>query len=123
MFQWKVSPEQAFQALVKNYGEAIEAEIVRYADSLTDEIAEWMRTEARWTDRTGDARAGLYSDVIHSVRKSVTILFSHGPTIGYSVFLEAHPYYGIIADAIDHWGPVVFRGVQEIVEKGKKGRR
>lgn len=118
-FSWTVTPEQAFIPLYALYAERIESEIVALANGLTDEIADYMKAEARWTDRTGNARAGLYSDVIHVARQSVTILASHGPAIPYAIYLEtvSAGRFGIIADTIDWWGPRVFHEVQAIMAR------
>ena len=120
---WIVRPEQAWGDYAEAFADAVEAQIVALAEGLTDEITQWMKENARWTDRTGEARANLYSDVIHVVRTSVTILMSHGPTIEYSVWLELHPYYGILGDAVDHFAPLVFRRTREILHKVSAARR
>lgn len=122
-FAWTVSPEEALVPLVDAYAEAIEREIVALADGMTDEITSYMKTEARWTDRTGEARANLYSDVIHVARQSVTIIVRHGPTIHYGIYLEtvSGGRFGIIADTVDWFGPLLFYRVREIVQKVRAG--
>lgn len=115
-FRWNIPPEQYLPALTKNYAEALEADILRLADSLTDQIADWMRAEARWQDRTGNARAALYADVLHVARQSVTILVSHGPAIDYSVYLETSRF-GVISDTVDNFGPLVFNRMRELIAK------
>jgi hypothetical protein len=118
-FSWQVTPEQAWIPVYAIYAQRIEDEIVAMANGLTDEIADWMKAEARWTDRTGDARAALYSDVIHAARQSVAILASHGPAISYAEALEtvSGGRFGIIADTIDNFGPRVFHEVQAILAR------
>jgi len=121
---WTIRPDEAWGGLVEARVTQIESEIVRFAEALTDEIAAYMRAEARWEDRTGDARAGLYADVIHVAQQSVTILMSHGPTIWYSHYLEAvrGGFYGVLPDTVDHYMPVIFREVQRIVRGESPGR-
>lgn len=118
-FSWTVTPEAAWLPLYAIYAQRIEDEIVAMANGLTDEIADWMKAEARWTDRTGQTREALYSDVIHVARVSVAILASHGPTITWAEALEtvSGGRFGIIADTIDWWGPRVFHEVQAIMAR------
>jgi hypothetical protein len=118
---WQATPEEAWGQMVEAQVAAIERDIVAFINGLLDDIEAWMKAEARWTDRTGDARANLYSDIIHVANESVTVLVSHGPAINYALFLELNPRYAIIADTIDHWAPVVFQGVQEIVRRHTGG--
>lgn len=114
---WTVRPDEAWGQLAEREIRQIEAEIVRLVDGLTDNAASWMRAEARWVDRTGDARASLYADLIHDTGRTVSMLLSHGPTIHYAHFLEANPRYAILGDAVDWFAPVLFRGVQDIVRR------
>lgn len=114
---WNIRPEEAWAALVQGRADAIEADIVALVDSLTDEVAEWMRANHRWQNRTGDAEAGLYSDIEHTIHQSVYLLLSHGPAIEYAWFLEANPRYAVLGDAADQFWPVLLRGVQAILRR------
>lgn len=114
---WSRTPADAWAELARVEAAAIESEVAQFADSLTDQITAWMRQEARWNDVTGEARAGLYSDVIHMARQSVSILMSYGPTTLYDVHLEANPRTSLLGDATDYWAPVIYRGAQEIAKR------
>lgn len=116
-FQWIITPEDPWAQLAQQQVDAIEADLVRLIDELTDEVAGWMRANARWQDRTGDARAGLWADVEHVTRQTVYLLMSHDVTLNYTWFLEyAHRgRFAILADAADHFWPVLWRGAQRIV--------
>lgn len=47
----------------------------------------WMRTNAKWTDRTTNARNGLFGDVEHAEGSdSWTLVLSH--TVSYGIWLE-----------------------------------
>lgn len=118
---WSRTPALAWSELARREADAIESEVVQFADSLTDQITAWMRQEARWNDVTGEARAGLYSDVIHTARQSVAILMSYGPTTFYDVYLEASPRTSLLGDVVDYWAPVIYRGAQEIARRHGRG--
>lgn len=116
---WNIDPGAYFAAITRQRADDIEADIVAFVDGMTDEVAAWMRDNARWTDRTGEARQGLYADIEHVVRRSVHLLMSHGPTIEYAVWLEwAHAgRFSILPDAVDNFAPVLYRGVLEILRR------
>lgn len=120
---WRVTPEKAWGDVTEAQVNQAQAEIVAFCNSLTGEIAAWMKEEARWTDRTGDARDGLYSDVIRLATHSVSILMSHGPMIHYSYYLEVvrGGYFSILPETVDRYLPIVFRGVQEILNRTFRG--
>lgn len=115
---WSVKPEEAWGAMARAYADQVEADIVRFAQGLTDEITAYMKENHRWQNDTGAAEAGLYSDVIHVVRESVTVLMSHGPAVAHAWILEyAHTgRFEILSTTLDHFAPVIFRGVEGIVQ-------
>lgn len=122
-FSWTITPEQAFLPLYAQYAETLEREIVALAERMTDEITEWMKANASWTDRTGEARDSLFSVVQHEARQMVSILISHGSLIPYGVYLElSHGgRFAIIAPAIDQFGPRMFHEVQAILQRVRVG--
>jgi hypothetical protein len=47
------------------------------------------KQNAPWTDRTGNARAGLFGTAEADFARKVVVLYlSHGATLNYGVFLE-----------------------------------
>lgn len=116
---WNIRPEEAWGALVEQETAAIEAEIVALVDRLSDEAAVWMRANHAWENVTGEAEAGLYADIEHVARQSVTLLMSHGPAVWYAWYLEySHAgRFAILADTSDRFWPVLLRGVTEIVRQ------
>lgn len=118
-FSWQVTPDAAFVPLYEQYGETLEREIIALAERMTDEITAYMKLNAPWTDRTGEARANLYSVVQTEAGQMVSILISHGSLIPYGVYLEL-AYAGrfaIISPTIDAFGPRVFREVQALLQR------
>lgn len=116
---WNITPADSWAALVQAQVNAIEADIVTLADSLTDQVAAWMKENARWTDQTGAARAGLYADIIHVAHEAVYLLMSHNVTLEYTWYLETAfaGRYSILDDTVDFWWPVFYRGVVEILRR------
>lgn len=119
-FKWDVAPNQAFPALVDAYTKTIFLSGRRVADSRAKEGEQWMKDNAPWQDRTGDARAGLHVDVLESPGVLAELVFAHGEDVPYAVWLEIANggRYAIIAPAIDYWGPILMRDIQRIVNLG-----
>lgn len=118
-FEWVIRPEDVWPNLAQSQADAIESDLVAMVDGMTDEVASWMRDNARWQDDTGQARAALYADIETVARRSVDLIMSHGPAISYSWWLETvrQGRLGILGDALDNWSPVLFRRAQEIVRR------
>lgn len=114
---WNITPEESWGALAQRQADSIEADIVSLVESLLDDVQSWMRANHRWQNVTGEAEAALYTDIEHVVRQSVHLLMSHGPAIAYAMILELNPKTALLGDAVDHWQPLLFRGVQEIVRR------
>ena len=64
----------------------------------------WMKSNARWRDRTGAARAGLRTETSHVPKKSHTIHLMH--SVAYGIWLEVRwaGRYAIIEPAIRDQG-------------------
>lgn len=116
---WDATPEEAWGELADSEADAIEDEIVAYLEGIAQEVEEWMKTGAPWTDRTGDARRSLFTAVEHEVRAVAALLLSHGSLIEYGVYLEHanRGRYSILRPALDYWSYRVFEDVRAIVRR------
>jgi hypothetical protein len=78
------------------------------------EIQNWMRSNAPWTDRTGNARQGLNTQIEGS-REEIALLFAHG--VFYGIFLELRNsgHYAVVNPALDHWGPIIWQDVLAVM--------
>jgi hypothetical protein len=80
------------------------------ADELATDIEAYMKANAPWTDRTGDARAGLYATTERSGSlkqgRFTTISFGHG--VDYGFFLETMQggRFSIVGPSLDYWAPL-----------------
>lgn len=81
-----------------------------------------MKENAPWTDRTGDARRGLmaYVEEDESPYAIGVIRLTYSDDIDYGVWLEFayQGRWGIIAPALDYWGPRVQRSLQGLMNLG-----
>lgn len=119
-FKWDVAPDVAFPELVDKYTKTIFLSGRRVAAKRAEEAEAWMKDNAPWTDRTGDARAGLSVKALDSPGVLTELVFSHDDSLDYPIWLEIanSGKYAIIAPAIDHWGPIFMRDLQRIMNLG-----
>ena len=112
-FQWQTTPADAFTGLFDSYENYIHQVTKAIADYYAPQIEAWMKSNAKWQDRSGNARQTLWADVTEMVGEMVGIVFDHG--MEYGLFLEtiSAGRWAIITPALDHWSPIIFRAVQE----------
>ena len=61
----------------------------RHLDRVAQQATVDMRSDAPWTDRTGDARESLEATVEREGNRfTLTLGYTHEPTVTYGVFLE-----------------------------------
>jgi hypothetical protein len=86
-FRWVVPPS-ALQKAYTKYGFKVIVAIKAIADYIATQAQNEMRQNAPWTDRTGNARNGLFSIAEQAAIDTVMIYFSHGHSIHYGIYLE-----------------------------------
>lgn len=114
-FEWQITPEAAFGQLTAAYAQAIRNGVRQIARRRAPEIEAWMKNNARWTDRTGNARQTLHTEVEDMAFDMVTILLEHGVEYGVYLELSHGGVWGILGDAVDTWGPVVWADVRAML--------
>ncbi|MCL4295682.1 MAG: hypothetical protein KJ077_08140 [Anaerolineae bacterium] len=104
------------------YGVRVFDAILAVADFIATKMQNHARQNARWQDRTGNARSGLFGAAVKKERgaggqflataeRTVEIYLSHGSTVFYGKFLElAHGgKYAIIWPTIEKYLPELKR--------------
>lgn len=114
-FTWSVTPSRAWGGLATAYVQAFRNGVRQLADRYADEIETHMKQEARWVDRTGNARKMLTAEVEDVAMSMVEIILAHG--VSYGVFLELANAgrYAIIAPTIDIFGPRIWADVRAML--------
>lgn len=113
-FSWQVSPEQALPAVADAYINDVTKAVRVLARRYAPEIETWMKRNAPWTDRTGNARQTLHSEVEELVNVTV-ITFAHGMDYGRYLELSHGGRYAIIGPALDHFAPLIWRDVMALM--------
>jgi hypothetical protein len=109
--RWSTTPSQAWGDLANAYTLAIRRGVRAIADRYAAEIEAYMKANAVWVDRSGNARQSLSAEVEDLTRDMVAIILAHG--VDYGIYLElAHGgTYQIIAPTIDVFGPRIWADV------------
>lgn len=96
--KWTVSPN-VITKNIRVYGETTMKNIHKVADEIAVDGKAHMKNAAPWTDRTGDARRTLSTDVEKSPKQTV-INFRHG--VEYGIWLEVKNggRYAIVRPAV-----------------------
>ena len=105
-FTWTTPPIQAFPAGYEKYLQTALRGVEAIAFKWAPVVQNWMRDNAPWTDRTGNARQALHTEV-HRLTTEVFLTMAHG--VNYGVYLELgySGRYAIIGPAIDaFWLPI-----------------
>jgi hypothetical protein len=113
-FVWHTTPTSAWEALFDNYLRSIRAGILGIAQRRAPEIQNWMRDNASWTDRTGNARQALHT-AVEAMTNEIVIYLAHGVTYGVYLELRNSGRYAIITPALDEWAPVIWQDVKGMI--------
>ncbi len=86
--RWVVPPETLALAIEK-YGDRVITAVTAVAGRVAAEMANSAKSNAPWTDRTANARTGLFGTAERDTTAQVVTLFlSHSPVIDYGIWLE-----------------------------------
>lgn len=115
-FHWESNPEDTFTAGVQQYSDDLVTMLQQIALEFEPQIENWMKTNAPWVDRTGNARQSLCAEV-EQIVMGARIALDYG--VSYGVFLELgmQSEYAIIAPALDYWSPLIWKEVQKRMGK------
>lgn len=113
---WETSPEAVFPRGVEEWLQSINEAVYQLMLFRAPQISSWMRLNASWQDRTGNARQSLYAEVERALFE-ITVWIAYGAAIDYAVYLEfAHAgKYSILSPALDYWIPILWNDVKALL--------
>lgn len=86
--RWQRPPSE-LAAAVERYGDRVLRAVASVAQYVATEMQNDAKRNASWTDRTGNARTGLFgTSEADFATHVVTIYLSHSAVLDYGVFLE-----------------------------------
>ena len=108
--RWVRPPDELARA-IERYGDRVLQAVTAIAQYVATQMQNDAKANASWTDRTGNARTGLFgTSEADFARHVVTIYLSHGATIDYGVWLElaASGRYSIVMKTMqNHYEPLM----------------
>jgi hypothetical protein len=112
-FRWEQPPTIWIDG-TEAYIRAVWNAIYAVCQKRAPEIQNWMRSNAPWTDRTGNARQGLNTQVEGSPDE-IALIFAHG--VFYGIFLELRNSgrFAVVNPALDYWGPIIWQDVLAVM--------
>lgn len=120
-FKWDVAPNQTLPQMTEAYTRAIFQSGRRIAYEQAEEMEQYAKANAPWTDRTGDARERLHATV-EETGPIGTIVLSHGVSYGLWLEISNGGRFSVIAPTIDVFGPRVMRSLQNMINLGHATR-
>lgn len=120
-FTWQVAPDRAWPDMATAYVAAIQNGVFMICQKWKPIVENAMKDDARWTDRTANARQALYTEVEQVVGQMVVFWLGHGEDYGW--YLEGidpnHGYramqnagqWNVINPTIDRYGPRIWADV------------
>jgi len=109
---WTVPPDQYMGALYDRVAMQVWQTVYAICLKRAPEIEAWMKVNATWTDRTGNARQTLYTRVIPALMNEIVIVLGHGMWYGRFLELSNAGRYAILAPAVDHFLPIIVQDLQ-----------
>lgn len=96
------------------YGPAIVAEVHRVMRDWAKDAVAYMKANAPWEDRTGDARAGLDWSIDESLTRATITLYH---SVGYGKWLEIRwsGKFAIIMPTIETLGPELMHRLEAML--------
>ena len=108
--RWSTPPSELATAVVR-YGDRVLTAVAAVAQRVATEMQNQAKADAPWTDRTGNARTGIFgTSEADFGAHVVTIFLSHGATIDYGIWLELanSGRYGVIMRTMEsHYEPLM----------------
>jgi hypothetical protein len=129
-FAWVEAPEQTLIPALIEYGERVIIGTYAVAQYIAQKVVDYARANARWTDRTGNARAALHAiavlgetgeteryegdvppeaeHMVEVARNLVVVFLSHGMNYGKYLETISAGAYAIVMEALQaHYGELM----------------
>lgn len=116
--KWTKSPTEVFVPAYDAYIDKLVLAVEELVRSAMPEIDEWMKAEAVWRDRTGNARRSLHTELMRE-GLVIALVMQYTTPIFYSQYLETMQSgrFSILGPALDHWTPILFARLQRMLGK------
>lgn len=92
---------------IVNWTDRTVSDVDSAMQDIANEMVEYAQSNHPWTNRTGNAEAGLQASVVRQGPTSWTILLGHGPQVSYGLWLEVRHggKFAIILPTLQYFAP------------------
>lgn len=111
--KWDFLPSKMLEDLVTDYATAIRLALVELGEAWAPIIEDYMKTNARWKDRSSNARQTLNVRA-REFSDSVVLDLAHGMFYGIYLELANAGKYAIINPTLDKYTPLVWKSVLDL---------
>lgn len=110
---WVRDPVSAWVPGYTAWVASLRASVRPIIEGRMEEIDAWMKENAPWKDRTGNARRSLHTE-LEEMLEGYVLYFLYSIPIFYSVYLEYDHQgrFSILEPALDHWGPILLNDLR-----------
>jgi len=103
---WSGIPE--VNRALNRFANDVQGVLVRIAERWAPVVEAYAKDNRNWTDRTGNARAGLHTLVEEMANQTVVLWLSHGVDYGLYLELAFAERYAIIEPTLQqHYNPIM----------------
>lgn len=95
----------------------VDAAVSLVFDMTAADAETYMRTNARWTDETGNARAGLFAESGGEPMVVRELVMYHTMSYGYWLEVRWSGKYAIIGPTMFHFAPIIAANVAAAVSR------
>ena len=101
---------------IKRLPKAFPKALETYLKSQAPAVQDYARQNAKWNDRTGNARQGLFAQYKGGNGSHVITVYH---TVSYGIWLEVRwaGKYAIIEPTVRHEGARIFKGLRGLLER------
>ena len=105
------------RAGLQNFSEETLQKIEKHLEQSAEDLEKFMKKNAPWNDRTGNARRGLVAKVEKPKNKYYRIGLKH--SVKYGVYLENYmeKRFAILEPTVRLKGPEVIKGMKNLLDK------
>lgn len=112
---WDIEPDKMLVEVAEDYAKAIHEAVYTICLRYAPEIEAWMKANAPWTDRTGNARQTLQARAEKTIEQIIEIVMGHGMTYGWNLELDHGGRFAIVNPALDYFAPKVWADVRSLM--------
>lgn len=110
------APELVLSEFYEAYVNEVDNAVFQLFTKYKPQVENYATANAPWKDDTGNARQGLYANVEHVPRQSISMIVGHGP-VEYGIWLEVRwaGRWAILLPTISVFEPRILADIRKVL--------